>query len=154
MQLPSSKVVLPILFMSGVVGGKMQWLTGNTFAEPKSQDRQAFGIWASKYSANVLLPAHSTFSYYEQHCGLPESFPVFLAPLQLQVRIAVAGMKWQLHVLCQQSTRSTFLPSCTQDKSDERIQETLLVGYECYKGLYNMYITESYIKLCNGKCKV
>lgn len=35
-----------------------------------------------------------------------------------------------------------FLPSCTQDKSDERIQETLLVGYEC-KGWYNMYITKS-----------
>ena len=54
-------------------------------------------------------------------------------------------------IACAVSTRSTFLPSHTQEKSDDRIQETLLVGYEC-KGLYNMYITESYIKLCNGKC--
>ena len=47
-----------------------------------------------------------------------------------------------LHVLCQQNTRSVFLNSRTQDKSDEHIQETLLVGYEC-KGWYNMYITKS-----------
>lgn len=49
--------------------------------------------------------------------------------------------------------KTCFPSSCTQDKSDDRIQETLLVGYEC-KGLYNMYVTKSYIKLCNDKCEV
>lgn len=71
---------------------------------------------------------------------------VFVAPLHATPNTDRSGrndlLNGNLHVLCQQNTRSVFLPSCTQDKSDERIQETLLVGYEC-KGWYNMYITKS-----------